>query len=860
MKKELPEKRSFWITSTALAVATALSFPAFSAEDDNEESAKSKDVKVVVVGSRAAPRSVGESAVPVDIIAGDEFESQGITDMNSMLSVSVPSFNVNQQPISDAATLVRPANLRGLSPDSTLVLVNGKRRHRASVIAFLGGGISDGSQGPDISVIPSVALKQIEVLRDGAAAQYGSDAVAGVMNFVLNDAASGGFVEYKTGQFYEGDGTSQQISGNLGLPFTERGFLNLSMEYKEADPTSRSVQRNDAQFLIDNGNENVANPAQIWGAPEVKEDFKFFFNSGIDISNDKQLYAFGNWAEREIEGGFFFRNPVTRPGVFSNDGGASLIVGDPNNSDNSLCPFQSIDVNPNTGEPDPVQLAAIEAHPTCFTHFSRFPGGFTPRFGGIVSDQSLAVGFKGETDMGMTYDFSYTYGKNESEFLIKNTINAALGENTPTSFQPGSYAQEETGINADFTFPLSNGVIATGFEQRTSEFTIFSGNPESYMFNDNLASQGFGIGSNGFPGFKPADAGSWDRNNWAAYVDFEWDISHNFLLTAALRHEDYDSFGTTTNYKLSGRWQVTDIFAMRSAISTGFRAPTVGQSRVRNVTTAFENGELQDQATLPPTHPGSVLKGAQPLEPEEAENFSIGAVLELDSLFVTIDYYNIKMEDRITLSSTQPLSDAERQQLADAGVEGASSLSSLRFFTNDFDTTTQGVDLVANYNMELWGGNTDFGLVYNWTDTQVDRFNPDNINNTRVRQLEENLPDVRATVSMNHRRGDWRTTVRYNHYSGFYEAHLDDGSLPVESPRNATVDVEVGYDITADFNVVLGAQNIFDEYPDPLTDYTFQCGNSTCNYAEDVAGAKYPVTSPYGFNGGYYYLKASYSF
>ncbi len=852
-------KRKFGVKATAVAIATALSIPVFSAEEESKDEDK-VEVKVVVVGSRAAPRSVGESAVPVDIISGDEFESQGITDMNSMLSVSVPSYNVNAQPISDAATLVRPANLRGLSPDSTLILVNGKRRHRASVIAFLGGGVSDGSQGPDISVIPSVALKQIEVLRDGAAAQYGSDAVAGVMNFVLNDSSSGGFFEAQTGQFYEGDGTSFQLSGNVGFEMTERGFMNLSVEYKEADPTSRSVQRSDAAFLIENGNTNVADPAQIWGSPEIKEDFKFFFNSGIDLDNQRSIYAFGNWAEREIEGGFFFRNPTTRPGVFSNDEGATLLVGDPNNTDNSLCPVQGIDIDPDTGIPDPAQLALIEAHPTCFTHFSRFPGGFTPRFGGVVSDQSLAFGYKGETDTGFTYDFSYTYGKAESEFLIKNTVNAALGEDTPTSFQPGAYTQEETGLSASMTYALENGVVAAGVEQRNSEFTITAGNPESFQFNDNLAEQGFGIGSNGFPGFKESDAGSWDRGNWAAYVDFEWDVAYNLLLTAALRHEDYDDFGTTTNYKFSGRWQSTENVAFRAAVSTGFRAPTVGQSRVRNVTTAFEDGELQDQATLPPTDPGSVLKGAEPLQPEEAENFSIGTVIELDRLFVTIDYYNIKMEDRITLSSTQDLSDADRAALDAIGYEGASSLSSLRFFTNDFDTTTQGIDLVANYSMEMWGGDTDWGLVYNWTDTQVDEFNPANIDETRVRQLEENLPDVRATISMNHRRGDWRTTVRYNHYSGFYEAHLDDGGLPIEASRTATVDLEIGYDVSDNLNIAFGAQNLFDEYPDELTSFTFPCDGEICNYAEDVAGAKYPVTSPFGFNGGYYYLKAGYSF
>lgn len=217
--------------------------------------------KIAVVGTRSAPRSIGDSAVPVDIISAEEFKSTGSTDITTMMQAAVPSFNVNDQPINDASTLVRPANLRGLAPDHTLILVNGKRRHRSAVITFLGGLISDGVQGPDISVIPSVALKQVEVLRDGAAAQYGSDAIAGVINFALKDDAEGGLVEFNKGQYYEGDGATTMVAGNVGLPLTDQGFVNLSLEYRTADPTSRSVQRDDAAALINNGNTFVEDPA-----------------------------------------------------------------------------------------------------------------------------------------------------------------------------------------------------------------------------------------------------------------------------------------------------------------------------------------------------------------------------------------------------------------------------------------------------------------------------------------------------------------------------------------------------------------------------------------------------------------------
>ena len=296
------------LTGSTVLLMAAAGFTAQAQEAATDKKAEENVEKIVVVGSRGAPRSVGESAVPVDVIGADEFTSQGPSDMMTLMSSVVPSFNVNSQPINDASTLVRPANLRGLPPDSTLVLVNGKRRHRSAVITFLGSGLSDGSQGPDISVIPSIALKQVEILRDGAAAQYGSDAIAGVINFRLKDADEGGAVEIKTGQHYEGDGDLRQISANIGLPFTDNGFANFSTEFKQSDPTSRSVQRGDAGGLAANGNTlKSKNPAQVWGSPEFKRDFKLFGNIGLEIAKNKEFYMFGNFAERDVEGGFYYR-------------------------------------------------------------------------------------------------------------------------------------------------------------------------------------------------------------------------------------------------------------------------------------------------------------------------------------------------------------------------------------------------------------------------------------------------------------------------------------------------------------------------------------------------------------------------
>ena len=268
--------------------------------------------EVVVTGTRRAARSVFDSAAPIDVISGEDFQNQGGNDMTDLIRNVVPSYNVNAQPISDAASVIRPANMRGLAPDHTLVLVNGKRRHRASVITWLGNGVSDGAQGPDISPIPAIALKQVEVLRDGASAQYGSDAIAGVMNFILKDSAEGGTIEVKYGEFSEDSESIYSIAGNIGLPITSDGFFTASFEYGESDDTDRSVQRDDAAGLIAGGNTEVKNPAQIWGSPEVNDDIKTIFNMGVSVGNNSEIYGFGNYAYKEVDGGFYFRNPDTR--------------------------------------------------------------------------------------------------------------------------------------------------------------------------------------------------------------------------------------------------------------------------------------------------------------------------------------------------------------------------------------------------------------------------------------------------------------------------------------------------------------------------------------------------------------------
>ena len=831
--------------------------------------------EIVIIGSRRQDgRSQAESLVPVDVISGDDFMSQGSTGIDSQLANLVPSYNIDQQPINDAATLVRPAKLRGLPPDSTLVLVNGKRRHRAAVITFLGNGVADGSQGPDISSIPAIALKRVEVLRDGAAAQYGSDAIAGVINFELKDDAEGGAVEARWGEFYDGDGDGFNVSGNIGLPLSSNGFVNLSFEYKEADPTIRSQQRTDAQALIDAGNTYITDPnydsvfhpnVMVWGAPEFEYDYKFFGNAGFDISDNMEVYGYGNYAKRKVEGGFYYRNPHTRGGVFRGpvvDGVPTVKVADlsPGGiNDDIECPIIPI-VN---DVADPDAIAAVAADPNCESFITRFPGGFVPRFGGVMEDYGFALGVRGELFNDWHVDLSGVYGRHNADFFMRHTLNTHLlakpditVDNIPTDYNPGAYTETDYTINLDvsklvdlaaFYSPLS---VAFGLEHRQEEFKITQGEENAWFLDDSpggLSDQGFGPGSNGFTGFNPRIAGTWSRNSYAAYMDLEAELSKDVLLGAAGRYEDHKGVGETMDVKLSVRGQVNDNFAIRGAVSTGFRAPTVGQANVFNVTTAFTGGMLADEGTIPPTHPASALLGGKPLTPEESINYTVGTVFNVGDVDVTVDYFNIKVKDRISRSSEKTLSEGQIQTLVDNGVPHAASFSGgIRFYTNDFDTTTQGVDVIATYPVEMMGGHTNFSFAGNWTETTVDQRNPDVIDDKRVVQLEKNLPRTRFTLSANHLQGPWSFLARARYYGKFTEFTTDDVTARNEGDARALVDIEGSYTFKDSLTLVAGAENVLDTKPSKLS--------------SNVSGLVYTETSPYGFNGGFYYFRAIWSY
>ncbi len=870
--------------TSCVAVASTLSSGAFAQESTDTSADTMAIEEVVVTGSRRAARSAADTPAPVDVISGDDFANQGSGDMDNLLRTVVPSYNVNSQPINDAATLVRPANLRGLAPDQTLVLLNGKRRHRSAVITFLGSGVSDGAQGPDIGVIPAIALKRVEVLRDGAAAQYGSDAIAGVMNFVLRDDAEGGSVSAKYGSTYEGDGDQLQLAANIGLPVTDNGFVNFSAEWRQADPTSRSVQRADAQALIDAGNADVREPyAQVWGTPEINNDWKAFMNFGIETGESSEIYAFGNYAEREVIGGFYYRNPNTRSGVNSGDGGVTRLVGDMTPDDGVTCPGG---INFNEGEAttgqvvDPVvigsaeeaaQMAAIFADPNCFVFNEMFPGGFTPNFGGRLNDIAGAMGFRGELDSGLTYDISMHAGRNQADFFIDNTVNPSLGSATPTLFELGSYVQLEKNFNADFSYPVEVGFysplnVAVGFEWREEQFEARTGQPESFevgilarSFNltnadgDNVSvTQGFGIGSNGFSGFSPQVAGSWDRSNIAGYIDLEADITENWVLGAALRWEDFSDFGSTTNFKVTSLYKLGDALRLRGSISSGFRAPTPGQQQVVNVSTVFEtvNGrlELAQRGTIPPTNPVAAEFGADPLGPEKADSFTLGFAADIGAASLTVDYFNIKLSDRITQSATITLSQADRDALVASGIAFAADLQAFRFFVNDFDTRSQGVDVVATVPLNFSDdGSTALSFAGNYTKTEVVDFNPATLDACRIQRLEDSLPAYRFSSTLTHNASKWRFLARANYHGKYFSAHADSCDLPINGTSEITLDAEIGYNVMEGFEISIGAENVFDNSP-------------TLNPWSGEVGSKYSEHAPFGVNGGAYYVRARYQF
>jgi len=813
----------------AIAIVFQASFADFSHAQDSDQQIDTIE-EIITLGTRTKGRTALETTAPIDVFNAEALARTPSADLNDALRTLVPSFSVNRQPVNNGNTFVRPAKLRGLPADKTLILINGKRRHRSALVDLSSEGVR-GSQAPDLATLPAAAVQSIEVLRDGAGAQYGSDAIAGVINFRLRDASEGGSVSVRTGSTFEGDGDNLTISANIGLPLGQSGFINITGEFTDTEFTSRGEQTSAAvAYAADPANPEFAaavdlsSPLQEYGSPN-SDATRLFVNAGYDISGSMSWYGFANYSDGSGDGDFYYRSP----------GGAGGVQ-------NSL--FTDLDDG----------MGGI-------ANFSNvFPAGFTPRFAGEITDVGLTTGIKGESDK-LDWDFSAQYGSNELDYSISNTVNPSLGESSPTSFSVGSLEQTEFSLNADFVYSVpvdsfSSGELSVAFgaEYRDEEYAIGEGELASYQVGPFNAP----VGSNGFPGYSPEQAISTSRNSYGLYVDLESDVTDRLLLNVAFRFEDFDDFGSNFNGKLAGRYSLTDNLNIRASAGTGFHAPSTGQLGTLNVATTVENGVAASSGTYPSSSAVAQYYGARDLEPEDSVNYAAGfAWSPTDEFSLTVDYYRVELENRIGLSSSFTVTDADRVILAGLGVPNAATLGSVRYFANDFDTTTQGIDAVATYSTDNSLGDLQLQFSFNWGETEITKLNTrvnDNgdpiitLNDEQVFDIENVLPSTRLIIGAQQHFGDrWSVFLRASNWGSWANACCGNGPSIQEYDAQWLVDLDVSFH--DNLRISVGGNNIFDEFPDrDLVEF----GGFT--------GQVYDLEAPYGFNGGSYYLKLGYEF
>lgn len=773
-------------------------------EDDAEPVADDFGDEIIVLGSRSVePRSVKDSPVPVDVISGDDFTALGNSaDLTDNLKALVPSYTATPA-TGDGSAFVRPTSLRGTAPDQTLVLVNGKRRHRSALVQFFAPAAGNGAHGVDVGMIPGIAIKRVEVLRDGAAAQYGSDAIAGVINFEMKDDSDGGEVQLQIGEHYEGE-SSLKAAANIGFALPNNGFFNFSIETVDNDALSRGIQRPDAQALDDAGVPGVGADApfgdtplvQTWGRPETSGT-RLFINSGWLVGDNAQLYAQAGYADTEGRYRFFYRPP----------------------NHSSLVGYRA-------------------------AGFTGLPAGYTPFLDGAQTDSSLVVGLAGVYGSGITYDYSVSYGKNELDYFLNNTTNPDLplagGQIPQRDFDTGGYEQEETNLNADFSKQVGDDkLLAFGFEYRDETYVAVAGEPNSYL----------GAGSNGMKGIAPSDAGSFSRDNVAVYVDMEHDVSDEWLMQYAVRYEDYSDFGGTVNGKVATRYNASPTLTLRGALSTGFHAPTPGQANVRTTITTFDGvtGLQVEEGLVPSTSPLVAAVGGKALTEETSLNFSGGFSKDIgDKTSLSFDLYSIAVDDRI-------------YRTGDIPVPGTTS-QTISFYTNALDVEHTGFDLVLSSSFD-WGSGatTNWSLAFGYNETdvvgqsQVAGVNP--VNEGLVEDIENNYPNERFVFnSLTDLNDKWDLMARINYYGAHFDERGRIGAAVDPSAEISAityVDMELGFQVNETLRIAAGAVNIFDEFIGTV-------GPPNSNRLS--VGLQYPRRSAANYEGGSYYLRGTFSF
>jgi len=847
------------------ALALAMSMTAWSAHAQNDDSSDDADElrqsQIVVTGTRSADRTALETAVPVDVFPVSELTETGRTELNQILAATVPSFNFNQTSISDGTDIIRPATLRGLAPDQTLVLLNSKRRHSSSLVN-INGTVGRGSSAVDLNSIPTAAIGSVQVLRDGASAQYGSDAIAGVINVLLKEESSGGGVNARYGAFVTDikgqgrdrvDGETLQISGWKGFALGDSGFLTISGEYKDRNPSNRAGLDPRQQYITPGG---VADPRERtfnrlnhnWGNGNA-EDVSLFANAGFGLNEDWELYGWAGYQDREAESTGFYRR----------------------SSDSAPSPLGT--------RSTPRNLTEI------------YPDGFLPTIVGDVTDISGGGGIRGDL-AGWDADFSVVYGSNELDYSVVNTLNASLGPTSPTEFDAGALEYDQVVLNANVTRTFDTllpgtTTVSFGAEFREEGFEITQGEPASYIqggyrgipgvnydpvigvnvpvgfdindpstfpdpFDENFG-VGFAGGSQVFAGFTPQSEVDASRDNIGLYADVEWEPNDQTLLSAAVRYEDYSDFGDTITGKITGRYDFTDTVAIRGAVSTGFRAPSLQQQFFTASSTNFIDGVPFEIGTFPATSAAAIALGAQPLDAEESTSFSAGLVFTPQSnLFITIDAFSIDIEDQIFLSENLGGADVDAV-LADAGVTG---ISRIRFFQNGIETETRGVDIVARYDWDL-GSLGELGLsgAFNFSEVEVTEVPvnpvlPDLTFFSRNNRLtfEESAPETKLILSADYAWKDATFNARATRYGEVIDpSNNPDNDFAIEAEW--IIDASVDFQVTDNVSLGLGVDNVLDQYP--VETPSNQNFNGIFPFS---------ARSPFGFAGRFMYARAGFTF
>ena len=860
-------------------VALAQSHDSAAADAQHDSQPASADPQPVlkeieIVGVRYRVRSLLDTPSPVDLVGSQQIASQPTSNITDILRNEIPSFSTNDNAITGTGTTIRPAQLRGLAPDQTLVLIDGKRWHRSADVTVFAGALSSNTEPVDLGSLPAAAFKEVQVLRDGASAVYGSDAMAGVINFVLSDDL-GGFISAKGGQAFDGgansngagNGANWELDAAYGVPLglDSSGFARVTVQFSGADPTNRSSPT-DQPALRAAGYTDVPDSPRL-GTPGIRDDVKVFINTGMPINDRTKLYAFGGYSQRKTFDDFFFRDPTSTGGVFTFTDPATsqtaFLVGDLNPGVGANCAGGA---DPATGTvPNPIfvnqpnalgLLAQSLSNPKCFSFLKQFPGGYVPLFQTSLTDIGGYIGVRGELQNGLGYDVSFGAGRNAINFAGTNGLNPSLGPVSPTSFSSvGARTQLERTANLDLTYALdvpglaSPLHLASGVQQHTEEWSCAPGQTSTYSAGP-LANQGFLVGVDFAGPCTPDAAGTFDQDNSSFYLDAGADVTKRWNLDLAGRAERFTSTGGVVTYKAATIFHFIPAFAFRATYSEGFHNPSPGQRHFEAISESFTStGVRQETGTVSPTDPEAALVGGKPLVPEVSHSLSVGFVVDTRPVKATLDLYGIDEAHRLSISQNYTLTAAQQAALVAAGFAQAAGFTVFNFPINQLNTRTVGGDFRATAPLNfIHRGRTTANLTWNYNHTHViDPAQDPGLSSDNVKSLQDELPKWRGSLALTHVEDRWSATLRANYWGSAIDCLFYACSLATNEAARVTFDLVGNYDVTDRLHLLLGLENFTDQYP-------------TKEKYPAVAGNTYPLTNIFGNNGGEWYVQVKYDF